>query len=320
VGVLITLLLLFGFGASLWLARRATRVWRWEVSGAAYGLPVEYRSAVLWAAAALVTALFVLAGLVQPDPPARHAGQVVLAHLTSRVTPRRTPTPRPFPRPVASAPALVADRPFRVAGGNAFGGVWWQGTVAGNVVRVWLPPGYVGRGRALPVVVADSADVPGLAAALGSGASWARSFVVVDPGRGADGPALRRAVEAKFRVVADPRGWGVLGVGSRAADAVQAALAAPDRYAAGVGVDGRYDAVLPVARDGARVLLVAVWRDRQAVNAAEGLRRELMGVAPVRIACVPAAGQGRVREYRRVVAYFGMVLRGPGTPATRPSG
>jgi hypothetical protein len=313
--------------AAFWLGSRSADAWRRQRAGAVYELPMDHRTAVLWGAAALIAGLFALAAVLQPGP---HARQRPTAAEPLRLVSRSSPRPSSRPGPAAPSPSAPgsgapmptaasatptgATLPFRPAG-PAAGGTWWDGVVQGDPARVWTPPGYGTDARSYPVLVAQSAEVTDLAAAVA--ASHARPFVVLDPGQGVDGPALRGAVTAAFRVSPDPRAWGVLGVGPAAANAVQAALAAPDRYAAGVGIDGRYEEVVPVARPGARVLLATSRRDAAAVASAERLRTALGTRARLRVWAAPdrLPARARLREFRDAVAYLDTALDAPNAPS-----
>ena len=219
----------------------------------------------------------------------------------------------PVPSPAATPQGLVTV-------GRPAGGELREGTLPGcpGRLRIWLPQQYPHRSHLLQALVvlaepAQLADVlQGLAEAVSDGR--ANPFVVVapepapaapaqqtpvqqgsarqTPARQSSAPAgdfpvpdgarLRDAVARAFHVEPSARSWGVLGLDAGAAPAVAAELGHPEAYAAGVGLGGRYDMLVPgpAGLPGVRLLLADAARDTAGQASAARLRRMLTGVAP----------------------------------------
>jgi hypothetical protein len=234
-----------GVVLAAWPARAALHAWREQRAGAVYELPVDYRGVYLrGGAAAAVLLVCLAAGAVWSGlPGGARSAQAVPGASASSPAPGHAPSP---------APGAAAGSRF-VRTGAAYGGSWWQARIAGGRVRAWVP---ADAPRRLRVLVGPEELLPNLASATGSGYGGPFALLV-----GADGPEVRQAARAALPLARGDRGWGILGIGDGAPDAVRHALTEPDRYAAGAGIAGRYAPPFPRAARGARVLLVNAHRD-----------------------------------------------------------
>ncbi|QMU74689.1 hypothetical protein GXW83_01720 [Streptacidiphilus sp. PB12-B1b] len=314
-------LLVAGVSAAVWLGVRALRSWREQRAVLAYELTPRYTGVAVRLTAALAAVGCALTGGVQ-YLDARHqpgTGSAVSAMAAGRSVAQDADPARPgslpgsarpstaVPPSASSAPstpsapsALSAPSAPPTVVGHPAGGELLEGTLPGcpGRLRIWLPPQYARRTHPLQtlVVLADQQDLPdllsGLAAAVDEGR--ANPLVVVAPesapgsAPAADGsaqpdaPRLHAAMLQAFHVEPSAHGWAVLGLDADARGAVAADLAHPDWYAAGVGVDGRYEALPPgllsAGGSGVRLLLADTQRDTAGQQSAARLRRALTSV------------------------------------------
>jgi len=300
----------------------------------AYELTPRYVGAAVRGAAALVALVCATVGGVQfvaarsvPASLAVAADRAVASDARAPVrTAVRTPPPPPAPTPAAAQAPASATAPLAgmVTVGHPAGGELRQGVLPGypGQLRVWLPQQYPHHSHPLQalVVQVDDGQLPDVLAGLIAGVAEGRAnpFVVVLPGCAGpvDGDRLRAAVARSFHVEAGARSWGVLGVGPGAACAVGTELAQPESYAAGAGVSGAYDPLLPVrsgGRSGAqstvRLLLAVAQRDSAGQATAARLRRALAGLPQKQVRLSNSVRdvddqQERVRLCRLAVDYL----------------
>jgi len=310
-------------GTGVWLARGALRTWRWERAGLAYEESARYDGVALRAGAALLAVVAGTAGAawiarapaqvrlgVAASTSARHpggagdgapAGGTAAAGTTGTAGATVTAAPSPASTPGARF----------VSTGAAYGGVWWRATVGRTPVRIWIPdlPGDALARHRLRVVLGSARLAPEFGEALREGEGGPFALLALDPA--ADSPAVRAALRDRFPLAGD-RGWGILGVDADAPAAVHAALFDPDRYAAGVGVSGRYAPPYPRpsrARGGERphVLLTTARHDRAGAARAREFAAALGGAADVVTAANaddPNPGRARYRLIRQGLVYL----------------
>ncbi|WP_037574679.1 hypothetical protein [Phaeacidiphilus oryzae] len=256
-----------------WPARAALHAWREQRAGAAYELPMDFRDVYLRGGAAVAVLLCTVAGAVWAGAEGGGAAARAGAARTGAEAGVGAGTGRGADptRDVASSaasPAGPATLPSHfVRTGAAYGGSWWAARIGGSgPTRIWVPGGR-GAPRPLRVLAGPQALLPDLASATGNGYGGPFALLV-----GADGPDVRRAARAVLPLAGRDGGWGVIGIGAGAPEAVRRALTEPGRYAAGAGVAGRYPAPYPSAAKGAHVLLANAHRDRAGVASALRLR------------------------------------------------
>ncbi len=333
--MIFAVLLVAGVSTAMWLGCAAHRCWREQQALLAYELVPRYAGAVVRGVAALAALGCATVGGVQfvsarPVPPslvvAAERAVASDAQVPARA-PVRSPQPVRSPAPSSSPSASVsaAAAVGMVTVGHPAGGELRQGVLPGypGQLRIWLPQQYPHRSHPLQalVVQVDDRQLPDVLAGLVTGVAEGRAnpFVVVLPGCAGpvDGDRLRTAVARSFHVEPAVRSWGVLGVGTDAQCAAQAELAHPESYAAGAGVSGAYDSLLPAVRSGGlsgtqstvRLLLAVAQRDSAGQAAAARLRRALTELPQTQVRLSNSVRdideqQERVRLCRLAVDYL----------------
>ena len=337
--VIFAVLLAAGVAVAVCLVVGAVRTWREQHAGLAYELTPDYFGTALRGVSALAVLGCALVGGAVVTAPRQHPAVTAPASATaadehrtiaSDAKPKAAPSdagtdtnsgpstpPSPSPSPSPSSASSAPGGLLTV--GHPSGGELREGALPGYPGRlgIWLPGQYSHRSRPLQAlaVLADPQEVPdvlaGLVAAVTEGRANPFVVVLLPSGQAIDGDRLRGAVSGQFHVDSSPRSWGVLGIDTGAPGAVAEELDHPDAYAAGVGLSGRYDALVGQVRSlpGVQLLLADAQRDSAGQASAARLRRALTGVpeADVRLSGVVrdfTDQRERVRLVRMAAGYL----------------